>query len=258
MNRRSRSGFTLIELLVVIAVIGILAAILFPIFSRAKGMAQRVKCASNMRQLGVAFGMYCSEWDGLYPSPGGLTGERNYWSQSGWGGLTRYAGNRAGGFNTIWCCPYLKHWGSPFPVRSYSMNSYLRTPSDVAYPTGIRIKEPIRQDAVPSPKSTILLYEGALVIKPTPSTVPEYQTAGIYVYRCGDWTCVKGWYNGPAPSFPDGETPWHEDVNNYLYCDGHVKARPPGKHSSTYPQVSWDEAREWYVDKGKYRYLWPP
>ena len=49
-----RTGFTLIELLVVIAIIAILAAILFPVFARAREQARKTVCASNLRQLGLA------------------------------------------------------------------------------------------------------------------------------------------------------------------------------------------------------------
>jgi prepilin-type N-terminal cleavage/methylation domain-containing protein/prepilin-type processing-associated H-X9-DG protein len=58
-----RKGFTLIELLVVIAIIAILAAILFPVFARAREKARQTSCLSNAKQLGLAFMMYASDYD---------------------------------------------------------------------------------------------------------------------------------------------------------------------------------------------------
>ena len=77
MNRLSfRNGFTLIELLVVIAIIAILAAILFPVFVKARGKAQQVSCLSNVRQLAMAALMYIDDHEGvlppaIYPEPDG-------------------------------------------------------------------------------------------------------------------------------------------------------------------------------------------
>lgn len=56
-----RRGFTLIELLVVIAIIAILAAILFPVFAKARSRAQSTACMNNMKQLGTAFRMYADD-----------------------------------------------------------------------------------------------------------------------------------------------------------------------------------------------------
>ena len=56
-------GFTLIELLVVIAIIAILAAILFPVFARARESARKSTCLSNLKQLGLTMTMYASDYD---------------------------------------------------------------------------------------------------------------------------------------------------------------------------------------------------
>jgi prepilin-type N-terminal cleavage/methylation domain-containing protein len=58
-----RRGFTLIELLVVIAIIAILAAILFPVFSRAREQARKSNCLSNLKQMGTAMLMYAHLWE---------------------------------------------------------------------------------------------------------------------------------------------------------------------------------------------------
>lgn len=62
-----RSGLTLIELLVVMALIAILAAILFPVFARAREQARRSICGSNLKQIGIAASLYRSDYDGLFP-----------------------------------------------------------------------------------------------------------------------------------------------------------------------------------------------
>jgi prepilin-type N-terminal cleavage/methylation domain-containing protein/prepilin-type processing-associated H-X9-DG protein len=64
---RTRAGFTLIELLVVMAIIMILAGILFPAFAPARAKGRQIACLNNLRQLGLAFSLYCQDNDGLYP-----------------------------------------------------------------------------------------------------------------------------------------------------------------------------------------------
>lgn len=70
MRRNSRfrlKGFTLIELLIVITIIAILAALLFPVFAKAREKARQTRCTSNLRQLGLALQMYTQDYDELLP-----------------------------------------------------------------------------------------------------------------------------------------------------------------------------------------------
>ncbi len=66
-THRARSGFTLIELLVVIAIIAILAAILFPVFARARKASHRTVCINNVKQLSLALRMYAGDHDETLP-----------------------------------------------------------------------------------------------------------------------------------------------------------------------------------------------
>lgn len=64
---KQRRGFTLIELLVVIAIIAILAAILFPVFAKARAKARQTSCLSNLKQIGLALMSYNTDYDGNFP-----------------------------------------------------------------------------------------------------------------------------------------------------------------------------------------------
>ncbi|MEA3402698.1 MAG: DUF1559 domain-containing protein [Armatimonadota bacterium] len=90
-----RSGFTLIELLVVIAIIAILAAILFPVFARAREKARQSSCLSNVKQITLATLMYAEDYDETLPM-------RYY--NTGVSGAILYPGGRTSA-GMIWPCP---------------------------------------------------------------------------------------------------------------------------------------------------------
>ena len=79
----NRKGFTLIELLVVIAIIAILAAILFPVFAKARDRAKATTCLNNMKQLSLAFLNYFEDHEQMFPPYGGVAtwGDKNGWSE---------------------------------------------------------------------------------------------------------------------------------------------------------------------------------
>ena len=139
MRKRNTTGFTLIELLVVIAIIAILAALLFPVFAQAKERARTIKCINNIKQLGIAFLQYTSDYNGVMPSLSSTTvGHAPDWCGSPWvgqlpkhedGQLWRYTRN-----HEIYVCP--TDFGIPVGVKgtgyylpgfllSYSVNFQL-------------------------------------------------------------------------------------------------------------------------------------
>ncbi len=118
-----RQAFTLIELLVVIAIIAILAAILFPVFAKAREKARQSSCASNLKQLGLASLAYSHDYDGKYPGTYYIgvpwTGTWMYWYLV----VTPYVKNQQ-----IFYCPSKSN--ATAPDQSYGVPSWYYSVSD--------------------------------------------------------------------------------------------------------------------------------
>lgn len=227
----SKRAFTLIELLVVIAIIAILAAILFPVFARARENARRTSCLSNMKQLGLGFIQYSQDYDERFPNLSSELGRGipivlGPYIQKVAGTYTSTTGN---GTN-IWTCPSdtlnrnpAAVAGNPpagdIPKQSYGVlywtatNAANRAPwpgdgigrSIAAFPdaSGTFMLAEIRNDYA-------ILGQNSSQVK-RPASGGSLLNSGYATQDCADSNCTKV---VPAP---------HLEGWNYLYVDGHAK-----------------------------------
>jgi len=124
-----RRGFTLIELLVVIAIIAILAAILFPVFARAREKARQTSCMSNVKQITLGFMQYVQDYDEKFPYFETNPARGVPW----WVCIQPYLKNEQ-----IYQCPnwatstVTTYWGYYYPYPRYGMNHYIMYNSNSA------------------------------------------------------------------------------------------------------------------------------
>jgi prepilin-type N-terminal cleavage/methylation domain-containing protein/prepilin-type processing-associated H-X9-DG protein len=205
-----RRGFTLIELLVVIAIIAILAAMLFPVFLRAKARAQQAACLSNVRQLALAFSRYCDDHHGRFTPyaqniPGGhLSTEWVYWMEN----IQPYVRNK-----NVFICPARPKGTFSMYWLGYGLNYYYLGSPYVGQPgyNGIMVS------AIRTPTKTVFLADSRG--RRTVSGEPD-GPYGPYIYS--DLTCP---YNLP-PGTPADRTyqvsDCHNGGANVAWCDGHA------------------------------------
>jgi prepilin-type N-terminal cleavage/methylation domain-containing protein/prepilin-type processing-associated H-X9-DG protein len=233
MNKSNNSqprGFTLIELLVVIAIIAILAAILFPVFAKAREKARQITCASNEKQLGIGFMQYTQDYDETFPASGGA-----YYNSNGWGvGIYPYVKSTG-----VFKCPDDPTTATaPNVPVSYAynwslMNSVQTTGNyNGPYPGAQTLS------ALHAPSSTVLLFEcQGEQFNPTATASNDTSPSGPM-----DPQFWNGYFGNGSGLYATGSDPLktvhvistgpvHTDGANYLACDGHVKYLRPSRIS---------------------------
>lgn len=151
LGRRERRGFTLIELLVVIAIIAILAAILFPVFAKAREAARKTTCTSNLKQLSLAMAMYRTDYDSQFPFAG--------WFDTGTCSTNDWQ-------NSIF--PYVKNKGAYHCPSSTDIHNdadehqdWNRTATDYLINNQLSAnRNPLKESAVVAPADCVMLLEG--------------------------------------------------------------------------------------------------
>ncbi len=194
-----RKGFTLIELLVVIAIIAILAAILFPVFARAREKARQTSCLNNCKQMGVAALMYSQDYD-----------ERIIAAYSD----LRPYGLRCDLFNTVlvyWPAlmyPYVKNLHI-FVCPSKPEGSFARWLSYGCNGWVVRsARNAFKLPQIKYPAETVMFADSDWTGR------PDYGWSNSYNFQHSSWHCssfVPARHNGGANyTFADGHAKWHD------------------------------------------------
>ena len=197
---RKRSGFTLIELLIVIAIIANLAAILFPVFAKARESARRTKCTANLKQLQLGFSLYVSDYDGVSPPANDKANhqaeyERCCYFAEDWMASPNWASTILPYTKShqIYECPSTLKW-SQYADTSKPPISYIANGNTLGR----------HESECPSPSSKILLFDS----------------------RFNDSACLIN-----PGYFPDGSSAWKWYTGwsthgtggiNVIYLDGHA------------------------------------
>jgi prepilin-type N-terminal cleavage/methylation domain-containing protein/prepilin-type processing-associated H-X9-DG protein len=226
---RKRTGFTLIELLVVIAIIAILAAILFPVFAKAREKARQTSCNSNVRQNLTALHGYASDNDDRLGA--------SYWVGTRYGpgaALQPYTKNMQ-----IWRCPSNKTLLiDPAQIGpgltegvSYGWNQLFDS-------MNFTLARPVTIGAMKNPGHLIMTGDVWMQPETTGYAHPFIDLKSGWVCCC----CMGTRYSlTQAPQcFP---AKWHNEGGNYGHIDGHSKWYRP---DSIYPAVNTDTSKDIY------------
>ena len=233
-SRRGHAfGFTLIELLVVIAIIAILAAILFPVFARARENARRTSCLSNVKQFSLGLLQYTQDYDEQYPRafydhpaagedpPGGVWvrpasgADRWHWQQ------VIYPYTKS---TQIYVCPSQSLFTSLPANGHYGINSLV---SPYAAITATNPNNGISLSAVQAPASLYLLMDAGRYGIAVGAVRLASLTAATYEYIPGSGDAGMGGCtnagNGTGNMTADCQTGRHFGGVNMGFGDGHAK-----------------------------------
>ncbi len=209
-----RRGFTLIELLVVIAIIAILAAILFPVFAKAREKARGASCSANAKQVALGWMMYMQDYDGWYP-----TARQNMIGPPLGYATWRYIIE-----------PYLKN------TQMFTCPSRPGTRGEMDYP-GYEQSWDVRANYCCNGNLFNGAYRSDAEISRAqqPAKIIMFCETRDYWPDLGTWTIEWNWGDGGG-----GLGFWHNTMQNYAFCDGHVKMLKLSATLESQPNFMWD------------------
>jgi len=205
-----RRGFTLIELLVVIAIIAILAAILFPVFAKAREKARQTTCVSNEKQIGLGFMQYVQDYDETYPYNYADSIPNAKWGTTG-SSLVAFLDPYIKSTG-VWTCPsnsFKPALRDCYPGRFPPMPYHYSTSGVIIkndYPDPVT-SPPLSMAKVNVPSGTIMMVEYDCLANYGEAYTVEFGNCGWYCWNTG---------------YPLA-TRIHSDGANAIWCDGHVK-----------------------------------